>query len=1049
MSRMRVEPEESCLQFHSFRLDRKNATLWCNDRIVPLRPKNFSALSYLVERHGQLVTKDELLDEVWQHRCVGDSVLKVCINELRQALGDDARAPVYLVTVARRGYRFIAPVAVAALPQEKEECAPIVLPGNGQLDRSSRSGCRIPRDIVKAKLTAAWQRSLECSRQALFLTGEPGIGKSTLVEMFLDEIRRYSPVVLRMRCIKHFGQGEALLPVIEAIEKRCRATEGAELVALLHRHAPMWLAQLPSVLQPAEREALQREIFGATWERMIREGCELLEVMARETPLILVFEDLHWSDQATLDLLNLLARRNEPARLFMIASYRPIEARQQAHSLVLLHNDLLLCSAGSEINLEPFSLDEVNDYLAHRFPGIRVPPSIGEALFQRTGGLPLFVSDLIEYLAAQHRGWPLSHEPILEKGLPQGIRRMIDSEIERLDSNEQDLLGAASVIGSHFSAILLSSILGMEMAEVDRCCDALARRGQILLRDGIEQRLDGNVAGSYAFRHALYVEVLYQRLAPALAIRLHFRTGEAIEQEGNKQDLKHAAQAALHFEKGWDWTRATRYLAQAAASASQRFANRQAYDYIVRALGMVERLPAEDQIEIRMNLLKQSSAIQRSMGEMAGAKADLEDMLACAIASGNLRNEVMAFLELSRVLAWLDSRKCRERAEQALMRARVLGDPVLQSVAEGIWGGMNLLFGRWRPEYARACYQAMNMARATANPLVMHSRLTQHGYIEMLASRYRQACVTAEEALALSRTLGDGYMYMIGHYYYGLALLHLGDWGRLREISEESRRAFECNCDDATLPLRLHSQILTAWLQVEAGDFESAKILCEEALPQNIGPWATFIRVHFAAIHGRALLGLGDHKGAIRCFDLFFQAEQDESLPISRNYFFPACQGACEAWLSLGEFGKAHHYAERLHDFSVDAPERTYLAISLGLLAEISLVEKSLDEADSRLAEAIEIVDNAEVPLAAWRIYRTAEKFHDLRGQAEQANEYRFRKWHAIKRLLDSLREADPLRTGLEDLIDASLVAAAENEVSLSLVAPDQRLSDTARLSRV
>ena len=341
------------------------------------------------------------------------------------------------------------------------------------------------------------------------------------------------------------------------------------------------------------------------------------------------------------------------------------------------------------------------------------------------------------------------------------------------------------------------------------------------------------------------------------------------------------------------------------------------------------------------------------------------------------------------------------------------------------------------------------MARATANPLVMHSRLTQHGYIEMLASRYRQACVTAEEALALSRTLGDGYMYMIGHYYYGLALLHLGDWGRLREISEESRRAFECNCDDATLPLRLHSQILTAWLQVEAGDFESAKILCEEALPQNIGPWATFIRVHFAAIHGRALLGLGDHKGAIRCFDLFFQAEQDESLPISRNYFFPACQGACEAWLSLGEFGKAHHYAERLHDFSVDAPERTYLAISLGLLAEISLVKKSLDEADSRLAEAIEIVDNAEVPLAAWRIYRTAEKFHDLRGQAEQANEYRFRKWHAIKRLLDSLREADPLRTGLEDLIDASLVAAAENEVSLSLVAPDQRLSDTARLSRV
>jgi DNA-binding winged helix-turn-helix (wHTH) protein/tetratricopeptide (TPR) repeat protein len=1037
MSRV-SDPEENCWQFHSFRLDKKNATLWHVDQVVPLRPKNFSALCYLVERHGQLVTKDELLDEVWEGRCVGDSVLKVCINELRQALGDDARTPAYLVTVARRGYRFIAPVAVPALQPEKEKCAPGIPPGNSHRNHPFlRSGCCILRDMPKAQLMAGWQRSLEYSRQILFLTGEPGIGKTTLIEMFLEEIRHYSPTVLRMRCVKHLGRGEALLPVIEAIEKRCRTAEGAELVALLHRHAPIWLAQLPSVLPPVEREALQREIFGASRERMIREGCELLEVIARETPLILVFEDLHWSDHATLDLLSLLAQRDEPARLLAIASYRPADATRQAHPLVSIHKELLSRGEGSEVVLEPFSLDEVNDYLARRFPDIHVPRSVGEALFRRTGGLPLFVSDLIEYLVAQDPGWPLSHEPMVEKGLPQGIHRMIESEIERLSPDEQQLLDAASAIGAHFSAILLSSVLDMELAVVDRCCDGLARRGQILLRDGMEQRPDGSVAGSYAFRHALYVEVLYQRLAPGLAVRLHFRIGEAIERRGDKQDLTHAAQAALHFEKGWDWRRAISYLAQAAANSSQRFANRHAHDYLVRALAMVERLPAEDQVEARMNLLKQSSAIKRSMGEMAGAKADLENLLACAIASGNVRNEVTALLELSRILAWLDSRKCRERAEQAMMGAKVLGDPVLQSIAEGIWGGMNLLFGPWRAEYAHACYQAMDRARAIASPLILHSRLTQHSYVEMLASHYRRACTTAEEALSLSRTLGDGYMFMIGHYYYGLALLHAGDWGRLCEVSEESRHAFERNCDDASLPLRLHSQILTAWLHVEAGDFESAKVLCEEALPQDVGPWADFIRIHFAAIHGRALVGLGDHKGAIRCFEVFFQAEQDESLPIARNYFFPAYQGACEAWLSLGEFGKAGHYAERLRAFSTGAPENTYLAISLILLAAIRLVEGSLDEADARLAEALEIVAKAEVPLAAWRVYGIAEKFQELRGQAELASQYRFRKWQAIKRLLDSLHATDPLRSGLENLKDASFFAAMESGAkALPMVLP-------------
>jgi predicted ATPase/DNA-binding winged helix-turn-helix (wHTH) protein len=615
----------NCWEFYPFRLDKTNAILWRGDNEVPLRPKSFATLCYLVERHGQLVTKDELLDGVWQRRCVCESALKVCINELRQVLGDDARAPTYLATVARRGYRFIASVTHIN-PSKKAEKS------NTGIRREARPANRaawwIGRQTAQAQLLDFWQRSLEGLRQVIFLTGEPGIGKTTLIEMFLNEVSDHAHTVLRMRCVEHFGQGEALLPMIEAIEKRCRAPEGAKLIELLHRQAPVWLAQLPSVLQPEQREALQREIFGASRERMVREGCELLETLSRDVPLVLVLEDLHWSDHATLDFLSLLARRSAAASLLVLATYRPADASLQIHSVTSVHRELQLRGISSEFRVDPFSLDEVKDFLTRRFPGMAIPDAVSQALFTRTGGHPLFVSNLIEYLISQHNEYSFSQEIVVDKALPDTIRRVIEREFERLNVDEQHLLDVASAIGSHFSVRLLGAVLDLEITEVERCCDALVRRGQILLQDGMEQGSQGDVVGLYAFRHALYVEVLYQRLAPGQIARLHLRIGECLERLHGEKDLRYAAELALHFEKGWDWIRAVRYLTQAAANAAQRFANRQAYDYLVRALGLVEHLPAAQQVAKRIDLLKQSSAIRRSMGDMAGAKADLEDMLA-------------------------------------------------------------------------------------------------------------------------------------------------------------------------------------------------------------------------------------------------------------------------------------------------------------------------------------------------------------------------------------------------------------------------------------
>ena len=145
-------------------------------------------------------------------------------------------------------------------------------------------------------------------RQVGFVTGEAGIGKTTVVDAFVAQLAGAPDLWLaRGQCIEPYGVGEAYLPVLDALGQ-LYGPDGERLVAWLARHAPTWLVQMPSLLSAAALEAVQRRLQGATRERMLRELAEALEALTVERPLVLVLEDLHWSD-ATMDLVGALARR--------------------------------------------------------------------------------------------------------------------------------------------------------------------------------------------------------------------------------------------------------------------------------------------------------------------------------------------------------------------------------------------------------------------------------------------------------------------------------------------------------------------------------------------------------------------------------------------------------------------------------------------------------------------------------------------------------------------------------------------------------------------
>jgi predicted ATPase len=221
------------------------------------------------------------------------------------------------------------------------------------------------------------EKALHGERQIVFITGEPGIGKTSLVEAFLARLadeheHEHETWIGRGQCIEHYGAGEAYMPVLEALGRLGREPGGTQLITMLRRYALSWLVQLPALVSVAEREKLRQEAQGATRERMLRELAEALDALAIKHPLVLVLEDLHWSDVSTLDLLSVLTRRPERARLLVIGTYRPVDILANGHPLRAVVQELQLHRQCEELRLGFLTEENVAAYLATRF---RLDPS--------------------------------------------------------------------------------------------------------------------------------------------------------------------------------------------------------------------------------------------------------------------------------------------------------------------------------------------------------------------------------------------------------------------------------------------------------------------------------------------------------------------------------------------------------------------------------------------------------------------------------------------------------------------------------------------------
>jgi predicted ATPase len=268
----------------------------------------------------------------------------------------------------------------------------------------------------------------------------------------------------------------------------------------------------------------------------------------------------------------------------------------------------------------------------------------------RTDGNPLFMVNVVESLVAQEllkqcgARWELRGrlEDVAVES-PESLRHIIEQQLERLGPEAQQVLEAASVVGVKFGAGEVAAGLEGETTLIEERCDRLVQQ-QFLRPEDLQEWSDGTITACYSFRHALYQQVLYQRLTGARRLRLHQRVGEYLERVYAAGAGDMAAQLAVHFSQGWDHRRTVQYLQRAAENAAQQYANREAMGYLMRAPGLIDKLPQGELPALRLAVLEQRAMVRNSMGDLRGAAEDLNTLAAYAHRPGQVNEEVKAWL---------------------------------------------------------------------------------------------------------------------------------------------------------------------------------------------------------------------------------------------------------------------------------------------------------------------------------------------------------------------------------------------------------------------
>jgi DNA-binding winged helix-turn-helix (wHTH) protein/tetratricopeptide (TPR) repeat protein len=704
----------SVYAFHSFQIDFERFELRREGELVAIGPRAFDVLSYLIRHRDRAVSKRELIAKVWGVVALSAAAVPTCVSEIRRALGDDAGSPGFIVTLPKRGYRFAAPVCLVDEIKASAEGAGRICP---DIDPEGTLRPFVGRDRELAAMAAAVVAARAHRPGLILLAGEAGIGKTRTAEEFLHRARVQGCVAIESRC--HESEGAPAfspwLQIVRATFEQCAIrTPLEQLDSLQARIAPL----LPewSDEQSSDSLSLAAHDPQAPRFRLFDGVTRLLERAAVSQPLVLMIDDLHRADPASLRLLQFVIRDLRSAAILIIGTYRDTELSPDSNAAHLL-STLIREPRARVLGLTGLSVQDVTRYLVESKQLTAAAPEIPETLHDLSAGNPFFLMQLVQ-LRTLTKGPPGRNQRFDSDGsLPSGVRQAIARQIQGLPDAARQVLIAASVLGREFNSTELAAALESPIDEIMTSIDA-AR----------SQRLLGAVEDHprrYRFIHVLLRDSLYENIDTLQRIALHQRIGEVIAQLAGNDVAARAPELAHHFLKAaelGDSRPAIRYSILAAKRATAQLAfedacrhYRTAIDLLAQTSGSAldrcelllelgeSQLRAGERDEARASfaevadrtrVLGEPSLFARAaLGLSPGLFAIevgvidpllitlLEEALAgLGQAESILRAQVLARLAIA--LVWSEAEARRdEQSKEALAVARAVGDPATLALA--------------------------------------------------------------------------------------------------------------------------------------------------------------------------------------------------------------------------------------------------------------------------------------------------------------------------------------------------------------------------------
>ena len=500
--------------FGPFALIPDRFVLTCNGASQQLTPRLLTVLEYLIRNRNRVVTKDELITEVWNGSFIDEGIVARTVSTLRAMLADVAEKPKYIQTVSRVGYRFIHSVSI----QHHDS---FLLPGRNGTETTSGDPCFAGR---RQELAVLKDRLMQCESgvgSIVCVSGRTGIGKTALAEKLLGAAQGRA-VSARSRCAPVVSLAEPYAPFIDLFTDLLNASFDADLRQRLMELAPAWSSQAATTPgQRIESGTVGRDLTNSVARQFVAAVAEI----SRRQPVVLFIDDFHWADAASVDLIGFLSLRLPQLRVFLLIASRSTELVRSGHPFARLVHELEMKGACDQMPLSLLSFEEVAEYVDATVPALDESEKLVQHLYKHCEGSPFIMISALHHFKSTGAVFEADGKWCVDSDLcgsgltpPPNVEKFLLHTIEQLDPDDQLILKIASLQGVLFDSAVLSKVSGVAAMEVEDRLRALARVYGFIRQINDVEPDDGVEAEHYRFVHALFCKALQDSIGPTRRI---------------------------------------------------------------------------------------------------------------------------------------------------------------------------------------------------------------------------------------------------------------------------------------------------------------------------------------------------------------------------------------------------------------------------------------------------------------------------------------------------------------------------------------------------